>query len=106
MESLTLSQKKKKKQYLLYDGIHYDCFALASASEAEAEDECLFELTDEDTLAGAKVICKKLHDAHSFVDTSKFSLRCLVCGTGLTGEADAIAHAGKTSHTNFAEYAK
>lgn len=58
-------------------------------------------------LGGAKDICQKLHDAHAFVDTSKFSLRCLVCGSGLAGEADAIAHATKNpGHTNFAEYAK
>lgn len=97
--------KKKKRMYLLYDGVHYDPFAV-SRGPTEAQDECLFDPEDAAVLEGCKKHCKELHDAHSFVDTSKFNLRCLVCGAGLTGEADAIAHAGKTSHTNFAEYLK
>jgi ubiquitin thioesterase OTU1 len=100
------SASAKKRLYLLYDGVHYDPFAM-SCGEAEADDECLFEIGDEFALSGAKDICSALHDAHKFVDTSKFNLRCLVCGAGLTGEDDAIKHAGKNpTHTNFAEYEK
>ncbi len=55
---------------------------------------------------GALALTSKLHDAHAFTDTSKFSLRCLVCGAGLAGEDDAMKHAQGTKppHTNFAEY--
>jgi ubiquitin thioesterase OTU1 len=96
-----------KRMYLLYDGLHYDPFALAAAEGApEAQDECMFAQEDAAAREGAQQLTAKLHEAHAFTDTTKFSLRCLVCGAGLAGEGDAMKHAQGTKppHTNFAEY--
>ena len=41
--------------------------------------------------------------ARQYTDVANFSLRCLVCGTALTGHTDAQAHAKKTGHVNFGE---
>lgn len=98
-----------RRIYLLYDGIHYDPLARAAHEGApEKDDECTFALDDEWPLVQGKEICRSLKAAHAFTDTSRFTLRCLVCGAGLAGEDDAMKHAQATKppHTNFAEYAK
>ena len=47
--------------------------------------------------------CIVIQQARRYTDITKFSLRCLVCSTALTGPADAQAHAKKTGHINFGE---
>ena len=42
--------------------------------------------------------------AGNFTDTSSFTIRCLVCQCGLTGQAEAVAHAKASGHTNFSEF--
>ena len=56
-----------------------------------------------DALDGATALGAEANRARQFTDLSAFALRCLVCGRGLTGAADAQAHAAATGHTNFAE---
>ena len=46
------------------------------------------------------------HEKHLFTDLAGFTLRCLVCGEGITGEKHVQSHALATGHTNFAEYKK
>ncbi len=38
-----------------------------------------------------------------FTDTARFTLQCMICYEGLTGQQAAVAHAQKTGHTNFGE---
>lgn len=89
--------------YLIYDGIHYDPLARTEGPH-EDSDVTLFSSDDLEAEEGALNIARDLKAKHQFTDTSKFSLRCLVCGSGLAGEEDAMKHAQKTMHTNFAEY--
>ena len=101
------AERAPRRLYLLYDGLHYDPFALAASEEApEGADECMFAPEDAAAREGARQVTARLHAAHAFTDTTKFSLRCLVCGAGLAGEDDAMRHAQQTKppHTNFAEY--
>lgn len=90
---------------LLYDGIHYDLIVKTLFEGAPEElDVSCFSTADEGVMAEARKLVKQQHDARQFTDTASFTLRCLVCQKGLVGEAEALAHAKETAHTNFAEY--
>ena len=52
----------------------------------------------------ARALAKKDQERRLFTDVANFSLRCLVCQTGLVGENEAREHAKTTGHTNFGEY--
>jgi hypothetical protein len=45
----------------------------------------IFLASDDEALDACVSIVRKLHDAKQFTDTAGFSLKCLVCGKGLTG---------------------
>jgi ubiquitin thioesterase OTU1 len=100
-----------KRIFLIYDGIHYDCIverappraAAAAAAAEEEEERRSFDCGDEEALEGATAVGAAANRARQFTDLSAFALRCLVCGQGLKGAADAQAHAAATGHTNFAE---
>ena len=102
------SDEANKRLYLIYDGLHYDPLVWALDDAEEKEDVTLFEKSNESpAFIGAKAVAQDMHDKNAFTDTSKFALRCLVCGKGLTGESDAVQHAKESGgHTNFAEYLK
>jgi ubiquitin thioesterase OTU1 len=90
---------------LVYDGLHYDALALAPSADAPEDfDTTVLPLVDAELDAAMAVLVKAHHDAHSFTDTAKFSLRCLACREGLTGQAEAVAHAQRTGHASFGEY--
>lgn len=38
-----------------------------------------------------------------YTDTNTFRLECKECGTTITGEDEALAHAKKTGHSKFEE---
>eukprot|EP00931_Biecheleriopsis_adriatica_P104863 TRINITY_DN79480_c0_g1_i1.p1 TRINITY_DN79480_c0_g1~~TRINITY_DN79480_c0_g1_i1.p1 ORF type:complete len:288 (+),score=54.22 TRINITY_DN79480_c0_g1_i1:52-915(+) len=100
-------QGYSKRCMLIYDGIHYDSLALSPDKDApEAADLTAFDAGPIADLVDTKaaVFVAEQHKLRQFTDTSNFTLRCLVCQTGLKGEADATAHAKATGHTNFAEY--
>ncbi len=100
-----------KRIFLIYDGIHYDCIVertppptpAAPAAPAASEERRIFDSADEEALEGATAVGAAANRARQFTDLSAFALRCLVCGQGLKGAADAQAHAAATGHTNFAE---
>ena len=48
-------------------------------------------------------LSKEAKAAHQYTDTTGFTLKCLVCGTRMKGEAEAQQHAMSTKHTNFSE---
>eukprot|EP01102_Stenamoeba_stenopodia_P019993 TRINITY_DN7660_c0_g1_i1.p1 TRINITY_DN7660_c0_g1~~TRINITY_DN7660_c0_g1_i1.p1 ORF type:complete len:375 (+),score=82.46 TRINITY_DN7660_c0_g1_i1:167-1291(+) len=90
---------------LIYDNIHYDPLALTFEKNLPEEmDVTIFQPSDESVLAKARKLAEQLNKAAQFVNVSKFTLRCLVCQTGLVGQKEAVEHAKATSHTNFAEY--
>lgn len=90
---------------LLYDGIHYDLIVKQLVSGASEElDVSIFDATDDAAMVEAERLVAEQHKARKFTDTSKFTLRCLVCQSGLVGEAGALEHAKKTGHANFCEF--
>eukprot|EP01027_Heterolobosea_sp_BB2_P014449 GEZU01020752.1.p1 GENE.GEZU01020752.1~~GEZU01020752.1.p1 ORF type:complete len:320 (-),score=110.92 GEZU01020752.1:56-1015(-) len=95
-----------QRVFLLYDGIHYDAIALAPPFEGVGEeiDLTIFSSSDEVAVQKAKKLVEDAHKKHEFTDLAGFTLRCLICGDGITGEKHAREHAKKTGHTNFAEY--
>ena len=94
---------------MIYNGIHYDPMAMSVSEEApESQDTTILSPEDDVPLESGRNFCKEMHDKHQFTDTSKFSIRCMVCGKGLEGEKGAVKHAQETKppHTNFCEYMK
>ena len=101
-------QGHARRIFLIYDGIHYDCIVErtpppAPAVPAASEERRIFDSADAEALEGATAVGAAANRARQFTDLSAFALRCLVCGQGLKGAADAQAHAAATGHTNFAE---
>jgi len=94
----------KQRVYFIYDGIHYDPLALTFSSDLPEDcDVTLFNPDDSYIYQQALKIAKEMNAKKKFTDTSKYSLVCLVCRQGLTGNADAASHAQKTGHVNFAQ---
>jgi ubiquitin thioesterase OTU1 len=92
--------------YVLYDGVHYDAIvsALVDASSRSKEDDDVttFPAQDETVLAACSTLAADLRSKKQFVNLAGCDLKCLVCGVGLRGQADARAHATTTGHQNFA----
>ncbi|KAL6052751.1 Ubiquitin thioesterase OTU1 [Balamuthia mandrillaris] len=89
---------------LIYDGIHYDPLALTFEEGLPKEmDVTVFSVSDEYVMRKAQVIAQDLQKKKQFVDTGNFTLRCLVCSTGLVGQKEAVEHAKLTGHTNFGQ---
>jgi len=93
---------------ILYDGLHYDLLVQSFAGAPEDFDVCSFPTADGAALATvmaqAAEVVAAARAARAFTDTARFTIRCLVCQQGLAGEAEAVAHAQATGHTNFSEY--
>lgn len=89
--------------YLVYDGIHYDPVAVPSSNNSAKPLQTVFPVTDDMRLAEALEIAAEAKKKRQFTNLSKFSLRCLVCNTPLTGQQAAQKHAASTGHTNFGE---
>ena len=95
---------------LVYSGIHYDTIAISTSNPLsmnatlEAENDVkVFDATDDVILEKAKDLCRVLQKKHYYTDTSKFSIKCLVCGWEGKGETDATQHAIETNHYSFDE---
>ena len=90
---------------VIYDGLHYDSIVLNPSSiGADVEKDVSRVPASTPALASVAALVRSQHAAKKFTDTANFSLRCLVCQKGLTGQAEAVAHAKSTGHANFGEY--
>lgn len=95
----------KRRILVIYDGIHYDALAFSfDPSLPEDMDVTQFSPRDIIAMDHARQLCEQQHRARKFTDTSNFTIRCLVCQQGLTGQAAAQEHAQQTGHQNFSEY--
>jgi len=92
-----------RRAYLLYDGLHYDALAMNS-EDNEATDKLTFSPSDTKAHAAAVMLAQLLQKDKKFTNVSQFSLKCDVCGSGLTGAKQAQEHATATGHTSFSEY--
>eukprot|EP00092_Neocalanus_flemingeri_P023715 GFUD01025721.1.p1 GENE.GFUD01025721.1~~GFUD01025721.1.p1 ORF type:complete len:348 (-),score=97.11 GFUD01025721.1:229-1209(-) len=88
------------RMVLIYDGIHYDPLYYPAP---DGTDQTVHSTSDASILEKAKVTAEEARAAHSYTDTAGFTLKCLVCGFRMKGEAEAQKHAKTTSHTNFSE---
>jgi ubiquitin thioesterase OTU1 len=96
-----------RRGWLLYDGLHYDAVAVCASEADESLDERTLPLGCATAAAADAAFASLLdgfHRARAFTDTARFTLRCGVCGAGVEGEKEAVAHARETGHSNFAEY--
>ena len=103
---------RSERGHLIYDGLHYDALVFAYPGLEDVSDthvtvvDCSLEPNSK--INGfdrkARALAKKDQERRLFTDVANFSLRCLVCQTGLVGEKEAREHAKTTGHTNFGEY--
>lgn len=84
-----------RRAFLLWDGIHYDPLVCG--------DVTTFDVDDVGALQAALDVAATARRNRQFTNLATFSVRCLVCGAGLTGQQDCVAHAQATGHTNFGE---
>lgn len=91
-----------KRVLLIYDGIHYDPLQKVMPS-ADVPAQTVFSTTDDIILAQALELADEARRKRQFTDVNRFSLRCMVCQTGLVGQKEAREHAKETGHTNFGE---
>lgn len=89
--------------FLIYDGIHYNYAALSLAGASQDADVTQFDAGDTYVVEKVRKLAQMLHDTKSYTNTASFSLKCLQCGTLLTGEKQALQHATSTGHDQFDE---
>ncbi|XP_063586795.1 uncharacterized protein LOC134764150 [Penaeus indicus] len=89
--------------------IVFELFKLSSATASQSTISraggtlTIFPATDDSVLAQAKDIAMEAKHSGQFTDTNAFRLECKQCGTLITGEDQALAHAKKTGHSKFDE---
>lgn len=96
-------KKFSHRMIVMYDGIHYDPLYMEKFKGGVAT---IFPSNDESILVQAKEIAMEAKLSGQYTDTNAFRLKCKQCGEILTGEEQALAHAGKTGHSKFDEVRK
>uniref|UniRef100_A0A7N4PBJ0 Ubiquitin thioesterase OTU n=1 Tax=Sarcophilus harrisii TaxID=9305 RepID=A0A7N4PBJ0_SARHA len=91
-----------KRVLLIYDGIHYDPLQ-RNFPDPDSPPLTIFSSNDDIVLAQALELADEARKKRQFTDVNRFTLRCMVCQKGLTGQAEAREHAKETGHTNFGE---
>ncbi|KAM6044061.1 ubiquitin thioesterase OTU1 [Chlamydotis macqueenii] len=91
-----------KRVLLIYDGIHYDPLE-RKIPDSDIPPQTIFSTTDDVVLAQALELADEARRKRQFTDVNRFTLRCMVCQKGLTGQVEAREHAKETGHTNFGE---
>lgn len=91
-----------KRVLLIYDGIHYDPLERKILG-SDVPAQTIFSTTDDVVLAQALELADEARRKRQFTDVNHFTLRCMVCQKGLTGQVEAREHAKETGHTNFGE---
>lgn len=88
--------------FLIYDGIHYDPLKYEPA-DGRSPISTVFPTSETRLLADALQVAKEAKQSKQYTDVQNFTLKCLVCGTKLTGQSQAQAHAKQTGHVKFDE---
>ena len=105
--NLRLNRFGEDKDYdqrilLIYDGIHYDALKF-EPNDHRKPLMTLFPTSEESILVLALEVAREAKQSHQFTDVQNFTLKCMDCGTRLTGQTEAQSHAQKTGHVNFGE---
>lgn len=90
------AEARGRRAFLLWDGIHYDPLVCG--------DVTTFDVDDVGALQAALDLAATARRQRQFTNVNTFTVQCLVCGAGLRGQQDCVAHAQKTGHTNFGEH--
>ena len=93
--------------FVLYDGIHYDAIVMKTEDASGVTIKKIFALNSVEDIEMEKMskeLAARLKEQRQFTNTNTFTLRCMVCSEGLTGETEAQDHAKRTGHQNFSEY--
>ncbi|XP_055966543.1 ubiquitin thioesterase OTU1 [Sorex fumeus] len=91
-----------KRVLLIYDGIHYDPLQ-RDFPDPDTPPLTIFSANDDIVLVQALELADEARRKRQFTDVNRFTLRCMVCQKGLTGQAEAREHAKETGHTSFGE---
>ncbi|KAG7472104.1 hypothetical protein MATL_G00105050 [Megalops atlanticus] len=91
-----------KRVLLIYDGIHYDPLQRETPG-SDSPPQTIFSTADDIILSQALELADEARRKRQFTDVNRFALRCMVCQTGLVGQAEAREHAKETGHTNLGE---
>lgn len=91
-----------KRVLLIYDGIHYDPLQ-RDFPDPDTPPLTIFSSNDDIVLVQALELAEEARRRRQFTDVNRFTLRCMVCHKGLTGQAEARDHAKETGHTSFGE---
>ncbi|XP_057620724.1 ubiquitin thioesterase OTU1-like [Chionomys nivalis] len=91
-----------KRVLLIYDGIHYDPLQ-RNFPDPDTPPLTIFSSNDDIVLVQALELADEARRKRQFTDVNRFTLRCMICQKGLTGQAEARDHARETGHTNFGE---
>lgn len=89
------------RAFLLFDGIHYDPLYMEALDGGQPK--TIFPREATNMLQQAEQLAKEAKASRQFTDVNKFTLRCMVCDSLLTGQTEAQQHAKSTGHTNFGE---
>lgn len=95
---------------IVYSGIHYDTIVESPSDPPHLRshnppdfDRRVWDSDDEEILAKAVELCKKLKKMHYFTDTGGMAIKCQVCGVIVHGQGQASGHAQQTGHYDMAE---
>lgn len=91
-----------KRVLLIYDGVHYDPLQ-RNFPDPDTPPLTIFSSNDDIVLVQALELADEAKRKRQFTDVNRFTLRCMICQKGLTGQAEAREHARETGHTNFGE---
>lgn len=91
-----------QRAFLLFDGIHYDPLFMESLSGGGAP-KTIFPIEAENVYQQAEQLAKEAKSSRQFTDVNKFTLKCMICDSMLTGQVEAQQHAKTTGHANFGE---
>lgn len=91
-----------KRVLLIYDGVHYDPLQ-RNFPDPDTPPLTIFSSNDDIVLVQALELADEAKRKRQFTDVNRFTLRCMICQKGLTGQAEAREHAKETGHTNFGE---
>lgn len=76
-----------QRMFLLYDGVHYDLVVESPSKTApESRDTALFPINDFSKVERASEVAVEAHQNHEYTDLHRFSIQCLVCRQGFTGQ--------------------
>ena len=63
----------------------------------------MFPIEDELIMCQAANLAREAKSSHQYTDINKFTLKCLVCNSKLSGSEAAQKHAKTTGHQSFGE---